>query len=184
MVDSDDPDTIIRQLQPLADIAPMYDQSVVLTSYASVMANADPADHDGQGEPLGRAGLLGHITPAFAADAARLLQSGAVYFFHIRALGGAVADVPAEATAYAHRQASFSVNAFGTSRLRLDALWDAMAGHFQGLYLNFETDQRPERLAEAFPPATLARLRALKRRYDPENVFRDNFNIAPQQEGA
>ena len=51
---------------------------------------------------------------------------------------------------------------------------------FKGLYLSFETDGRPERLGDAFPPRTLARLRESKRRYDPNNVFRDNFNIAPQ----
>ena len=54
-----------------------------------------------------------------------------------------------------------------------------MAPHFNGLYLSFDSDTRPERINDAFPPATLARLRALKARYDPENVFRDNFNITP-----
>jgi FAD/FMN-containing dehydrogenase len=90
-----------------------------------------------------------------------------------------VADVPDDATAYAHRSANFSVVAFGASRDRLDAAWAELATHFRGLYLSFETDRRPERIAEAWPPATLSRLRALKKEYDPENVFRDNFNIDP-----
>jgi hypothetical protein len=89
-----------------------------------------------------------------------------------------VHDVPADATAYAHRSANFSVLAFGGSRRRLDALWDAMAEHFDGLYVSFETDPRPERLADAWPGATLARLRDLKRRYDPHDVFRHNFSVA------
>lgn len=180
VVDSDEPEVIVQQLTPLANIAPLYDQQVYITSYAELMANAQGGDHNGQGEPTGRSGLLDHITPAFARAAARLLQSGEVYFFQIRAVGGAVADVPAEATAYGYRSANFSVAAFGASRERMNVVWDAlMAPHFDGLYLSFETDQRPERLNDAFPPKTLERLRALKRRYDPDNVFRDNFNVTP-----
>jgi FAD/FMN-containing dehydrogenase len=51
--------------------------------------------------------------------------------------------------------------------------------HFTGLYVNFETDLRPERLDDAYPGQTMLRLRELKSRYDPDNVFRDNFNVAP-----
>jgi FAD/FMN-containing dehydrogenase len=180
LVDSDNPDTIINRLQPIADIAPLYDQSVVITSYASVMANVQGGDHNGQGEPVARSGLIGHITPGFATAAARLIRSGVVYFFQIRSVGGAVSDVDPDATAYAHRAANFAVTAFGTSHARMNALWDELAGHFDGLYLSFEADLRPERLNDAFPPKTLERLRALKARYDPDNIFRDNFNIAPQ----
>jgi hypothetical protein len=158
----------------------MYDQHVVITSYANVMANAQGGDHDGQGEPVARSGLIEHITPEFAAAAARLIRSGVVYFFQIRAVGGAVSDVDPDATAYGNRAANFSVTAFGTNRERLNALWDDISVHFKGLYLSFETDLRSERLHDAFPPRTIERLRELKMRYDPDNVFRDNFNIAPQ----
>ncbi|MCC6455781.1 MAG: LLM class flavin-dependent oxidoreductase [Caldilineaceae bacterium] len=180
LVDSDEPETIINRLQPLAEIAPMYDQQVFITSYANIMANAQGGDYNARGEPVARSGLIEHITPEFAAAAARLIHSGAVYFFQIRSVGGAVSDVDPDATAYGYRAANFSVTAFGVNRQRMNLLWDELDAHFEGLYISFETDLRPERLHDAFPPKTLERLRTLKARYDPDNVFRDNFNVAPE----
>lgn len=178
-VDSSDPDTIIERLQPLAEIAPLLDQSVSLTPYTGVIANSQDGSHNGQGEPTARSGLVEHITPEFAAAVARLIDSGASYFFQIRSVGGAVQDIAPDATAYAGRSANFSVVAFGSNRERLNAEWERLHDHFSGLYLSFETDLDPERIEDAFPPATLARLRRVKLRYDPDNVFRDNFNITP-----
>jgi FAD/FMN-containing dehydrogenase len=179
-VNSDDPDTIISRLQPLADIAPMVQQQVILTRYADLIDNAAGGDHNGQGDPLARSALIEHITPEFASDAARFIESGATFFFQIRAVGGAVQDVDEDATAYAHRSANFSVTAVGSERSNTNARWDTLLKpHASGLYLSFETDQRPERIGDAFPPRTLTRLRELKRRFDPTNVFRDNFNITP-----
>jgi alkanesulfonate monooxygenase SsuD/methylene tetrahydromethanopterin reductase-like flavin-dependent oxidoreductase (luciferase family) len=183
IVDSTEPDQIIAALQPLADLAPLVQQSVQLMPYANVMANVQPSDHNGQGEPLARSGLLEHITPEFAAAAASMLRRGVSYFFSIRAVGGAVADVPADETAYANRSANFSVAAFGADLEQFDEEWDALRPMFSGLYLSFETDVRSERVDEAFPGATLERLRLLKAKYDPHNVFRDNFNIVPSTVG-
>ncbi|MFF4617682.1 BBE domain-containing protein [Nonomuraea jabiensis] len=63
----------------------------------------------------------------------------------------------------------------------MDKEWARLEPYVNGLYLSFETDGRPERLGDAFPPSTLRRLRELKARYDPDNVFRDNFNIRPEE---
>jgi alkanesulfonate monooxygenase SsuD/methylene tetrahydromethanopterin reductase-like flavin-dependent oxidoreductase (luciferase family)/FAD/FMN-containing dehydrogenase len=175
VVDSDDPDTVVERLQPLADIAPLLQQSVQIMPYVSVVTNSHGGPHHGHGEPRSRSGLIEHITPEFAQAITALLASGAVRYFQIRSAGGAVTDVAPDATAYAHRNVNFSVVALGSQRL--DALWDDLHEHFSGLYLSFETDQRPERIVEAFPPATLTRLRALKATYDPDNVFRDNFPL-------
>jgi hypothetical protein len=180
MIDSSQPETIIAQLQPLANIAPLYDQNVVISPYAAVMANAQRTDHNGQGEPLSHSALIDHITPEFAAAAERFIRSGAVYFFQIRAVGGAVSDIDPDATAYGYRSANFSLAALGMSRRQMDPLWEELREHFNGLYLSFETDRSIERLHDAFTPRTLERLRELKARYDPTNVFRDNFNIAPR----
>lgn len=178
-VDSDDAGTILARLRPLADLGPLLGQSAQIVPYRAVVSLPDAA-HQAQGEPVTRSGLLEHITPAFAADAERLIRSGESYFFQVRAMGGAISDVDPDATAFAHRSANFSVVAFGASRARLDRAWDPMQHHFGGIYPSFETDPRPERLLDAYPPRTLERLRALKHRYDPDNVFRDNFNIAPE----
>ncbi|CAN5601002.1 hypothetical protein BH10ACT7_BH10ACT7_19120 [soil metagenome] len=178
VIDSDDPDTIIERLQPLSEIAPLMQQSVELKPYAAVMANSQGTDHHGQGEPVGRSGLLEHFTPEAARATARLIDSGEVYFFSVRSVGGAVADTAADETAYAHRSANFAVSALGTNRSRLDAQWDTHVHQYmEGLYLSFETDRRPERIADAFPPATLTRLREVKAKYDPQNLFRDNFPV-------
>lgn len=184
VVDSDDPDTIIERLQPFAELAPLVQQSVQLATYAQVMANADLGPQHGAGEPHSRSGLIEHVTPAFADAAAQMLASGAIPFFQLRAVGGAVADVAEDETAYAHRSANFSVVALGSHPDRLDAQWRTLAEHTAGMYLSFDSSLRPERIGEAFPPATLERLRAVKAQYDPTCVFRDNFAVEPAAASA
>ncbi|GAA1760981.1 LLM class flavin-dependent oxidoreductase [Agromyces humatus] len=180
MVDSDDPDTVLERLQPLADAAPLVGQDVRITTYQSVISNAGDASHGAEGEPTARSALIGRVTPSFAADAARLIESGATYFFQFRAVGGAVHDVPVDATAFAHRSAEFSVVAFGSNRRHTNERWNEfIAPHSSGAYLSFDTEPGRAAVEAAFPPATLARLRELKRRFDPDNVFRDNANITP-----
>jgi hypothetical protein len=55
----------------------------------------------------------------------------------------------------------------------------AAGWHWSARYLSFETDQRPQRLHDAFPGRTLTRLRELKAVYDPQNVFNQNFPVDP-----
>lgn len=181
VIDRSDPDDVVAVLQPFAQLGPLVDQCVELTTYAQIMANADIGPQHGAGEPLARSALLDEITPEAAEAAARMLDAGETYFFQVRSVGGAVADVPDDATAYAHRAAAFSVVAFGAHPERFDGVWDELAAHSRGLYLSFDSSQRPERIDEAFPPATLARLQRVKARVDPDRVFRDNFAIPPEE---
>lgn len=183
VVDAQDPETIVDRLTPFTELGLLAQQQVALTRYADVMAQASDVGADGQhgwGEPVSRSAFLPALTDEFAHDAAELLRSGLVYFFELRSMGGAIADVPPDETAFAHRTPAFQVTAMGADQATLDAAWDALGHHFDGLYLSFDTDLRAERLHDAFPPPVLGRLRQLKRRYDPDNLFRDNFNIDPR----
>jgi FAD/FMN-containing dehydrogenase len=106
----------------------------------------------------------------------------------IRALGGAMARVPAEATAFAHRDRRFMVNVAALYQ-RLEESetyrpWVAgLAAEFQhgepAAYVGFLEDEGESRVREAYPKATWDRLAEIKGRYDPTNVFRMNQNIPP-----
>jgi len=68
---------------------------------------------------------------------------------------------------------------------RINEAWDELVyPHMNGLYLSFDTDPRQERIHDAFPEPTFTRLRELKAKYDPDNVFRQNFAITPAEEAA
>ncbi len=179
MVASDDPDVVVAQLEPFAQIAPLVQQQVSIVPYAAVMNMFPDGPHDGRGEPVSRSGLVTDLTPEVAAASARLLTSGAVHWFQIRSMGGAIADVAPDATAFAHRDAGFSITVMGANAQRVDQWWDQLRPLLRGVHLSFETDTHPDRLAEAFGPDALARLRALKAEIDPTNLFRDNFNLVP-----
>ena len=106
----------------------------------------------------------------------------------LRVLGGAVARVPAEATAYAHRGRRVMVS-LGAVYERADespaheAWVNGFAAALQqgdaGVYVNFLGDEGEERVRDAYPGPTWDRLAAVKRRYDPTNLFRLNQNIPP-----
>ncbi len=111
----------------------------------------------------------------------------------LRVLGGAMARVPADATAYAHRTNRIMVNIASfyegpEDRPRREK-WvaDFAAALDQGdasVYVNFLGDEGEARVRAAYPGATWDRLVAIKARYDPGNLFRLNQNIPPMGEPA
>ena len=106
----------------------------------------------------------------------------------LRELGGAMARVPVDATAFAHRDKAFYVAADsswdqGPADQHVawtETFWQAMAPHTAGAYSNFLEDEGEDRVRAAYTPETYARLAAIKARYDPDNLFRLNPNIAPE----
>ena len=103
-------------------------------------------------------------------------------------LGGAIQRVPNDATAYSHREPNFLIN--------VHTRWDAAANDGKciawardlikaltpfstgAVYVNFLTSDEEDRVKMAYG-ANLAKLVAVKKKYDPTNLFRMNANIRP-----
>jgi FAD/FMN-containing dehydrogenase len=107
----------------------------------------------------------------------------------IEQLGGAVARVPVDATAYAHRDSHYSLSFLGVSA---DAAgyskatewarqsFDAFKPLFKdAVYVNYVAGDESDRARNAYGPKTFERLAAVKRVYDPKNTFRTNVNVPP-----
>jgi FAD/FMN-containing dehydrogenase len=111
----------------------------------------------------------------------------------LRVLGGAMARIPSDATAFAHRASRIMVNiaAFyeGPEDQKVREEWvagfaSALEQEDSGAYVNFLLDEGEDRVRAAYPGATWDRLAAIKARYDPNNLFRLNQNIPPAVPGA
>ena len=103
-------------------------------------------------------------------------------------MGGAVARVVEDETAFDGRGAGFTFNINGNSetaegfdeqREWARNYWTALAPFHTGVYVNFLMEEGGARVRQAYGDAKYDRLRAVKRSYDPANVFRLNQNIRP-----
>jgi FAD/FMN-containing dehydrogenase len=140
----------------------------------------------------GRSGHLPQLTDDAIEALARLgplvRTPGSIAM--VSPLGGAVARVPEGETAFAHRRVAFSVAISAVWERPTDTdpcvgwveqLWSALRPHAAGVYVNELGDEGEERIREAYPPDTYARLVTVKDRYDPTNLFRLNQNIRPSR---
>jgi FAD/FMN-containing dehydrogenase len=172
----------LRQLggsHPIADItAPMpYPGIFQLTAEATLPGLESVRS--------GFAGALGDSMLESIVEHGTRMPGGII---QLRGLGGAMARVPEDATAFAHRDKPYMVTIIGSAkepaaferqRAWTRALWQDLRPGLGGVYVNFLEDEGDSRVREAYTSATYARLAAIKRRYDPTNVFRLNQNIQP-----
>jgi len=106
----------------------------------------------------------------------------------LRVLGGAMARVPDDATAFGYRNAKMMINVAVLSpspeedpqhEVWANSLAGAVSRGATAAYVGFLGDEGEQGARRAYPPATLERLAAVKRQYDPDNVFRLNVNVRP-----
>jgi FAD/FMN-containing dehydrogenase len=173
----------LRRLGPgLVDmIGPMpYHAIFELTRGATVSSHHD-----------GRSGFLADFPDALIDTMFGHLEHGTspLSFAQIRPLGGAFARVPADATAFAHRDKAYMlsvINDWETGEAAphqawTQAFWNDVRPYASGVYVNFLENSERARIGEAYPGDTYSRLAAVKRAYDPDNVFNLNQNIKPMR---
>jgi FAD/FMN-containing dehydrogenase len=100
--------------------------------------------------------------------------------------------VPVEATAFAHRKSRIMVNLAAlyedpeeaaTHQAWVNGFAGALRQGDRGAYVNFLGDEGEARVRDAYPGPTWDRLKEIKGRYDPTNLFRLNQNIPPASSG-
>jgi FAD/FMN-containing dehydrogenase len=150
-----------------------------------------PSDPEGY-HPLG-AGRTLFVDTVDRATAETILaylraSTGSMAVAQLRVLGGAVARVPSDATAFAHRTSRILVNVaalyerpdeMATHEAWVTGFAAALRQSDGGAYVNFLGDEGEARVRAAYPGSTWDRLAAVKARYDPTNLFHLNQNIPP-----
>ncbi len=108
--------------------------------------------------------------------------------FPIWQQGGAIARIGENETAFNGRGAGHTFNVAGATagpegfdeeREWSRTFWSALEPYHTSVYVNFLMEEGEERIRDAYGAAKYDRLKALKRRYDPDNLFRLNQNIPP-----
>lgn len=184
--DGDDPERAAAALEPIRRLGRVIADDVALKPYARTLV-------EGATPPPGFQLVTrsAFVDPESVDEALRTLvgiaSAAGSPFIGVRSLGGAVSRVPADATAYAHRRAELLVittiagptPVVEAARGALDAAWLRLRPLVVGAYGNFLSSATEEDVAAIYPPATHRRLTAVKRRYDPADLFAGNHNIRP-----
>jgi FAD/FMN-containing dehydrogenase len=184
--DGDDTARAAEALGPIRRLGMVLRDDVALRPYAEVL-------EEGMVPPPGLEFSVrsGFVEPESAPEVVRILaEVGSAErspILALRSIGGAASRVAQDATAYAHRSATlmFATTLVGprpvveAARPALDAVWERLAPHVSGAYANFLTGATDADVAAIFPVATYRRLAAIKRDYDPGNVFSGNHNVRP-----
>jgi hypothetical protein len=176
-----------RILAPFRALATPIVDMLRPMSYAEMFPPDDPSYHP---TAVQRTMFMESIDQTVAETIVSHLEASdaSMRVAQLRVLGGAMARVPADATAFAHRASRImvSVAAFyegpedkPVRQAWVEALSAALQQGDHGAYVNFLLDEGEARIRAAYPGETWDRLVAIKARYDPDNLFRLNQNIPP-----
>ncbi len=171
-------------IEPLLELGTVTEATISERRYSEIL---EDAAHPPGLRLVTRNTLVSNLNDGVIAAIDRLHAAAGPTAIAVRSLGAAFGRVPADATAFAHRDAEAMVlcgvmlpgTATDADVERTLVPWRAVAAHGTGTYVNFQGSATAADIAAAYPPATYARLAAVKRAYDPDNRFALNHNVEP-----
>ena len=189
------PEEAMAYLETMRNIGTPLDESVRPMAYLDLQSSGDDAHHHGKRRyatghyltELSDAAIDAFLTRGVAGadgqtDWTRVAAGG------FQAYGGAIGEVSNDDSAFSHRNAlveffggvTWADAAEDEERMASARAYGAVIEPFaSGVYVNALFEQGEAGVRRAYGDAKLARLAELKRRYDPDNVFHLNQNIAP-----
>jgi FAD/FMN-containing dehydrogenase len=187
MVYAGDAEAGAPAIAPIRALAPPLADMVRPIRYQQMY---EGPEHPRPGFDAGTNLLVNGFAPGAPEAILEHLQTSTAHiaYAQLRVLGGAMARVPDGATAFGHRGAKMMLNIaamYGNPdegpehKAWVSSLATALSDGTGGAYVGFLGDDGDQSVRLAYPPATLERLAEVKRRYDPDNLFRRNLNVHP-----
>lgn len=175
---NDDPAAATPTLTGALQLANVRHQSAVRTEYAQIVPTPR-SPHFGQQRITMRNVLVDQSNEEAGASLAEALAHPAVILGEIRALGGAVADIDSDATAWAgrHQEALLGIWAQPRPQDVIDTAFGALQSLGTGMYGAYSSDTRSSAAELAWPGSTGERLRAAAIKTDPEALFNRGLSV-------
>lgn len=184
------PERLADLLAPIARLDGVTTE-ISTPAYREILLEMPQPEGEEQAEPpgfIGGNGLYAELDDALIERLVAFRRAYPASVVFLRSLGGAFGAVPQDDTAFPARTATWFVMAGAfdapgllddATRERVRADWRAIEAGRLAEYGNFAATERPDAVPDMFSAAALERLRAVKARWDPGNVFRRNHNIQP-----
>jgi len=177
-----------RILDTIRSAGTPIDDTVKAVDYVALQKSGDDTDARGAGSYT-KSGFSSTLTPAFIDAILTGFEArperGTIFAFQQG--GGAIGRVPADATAFPHRDITLTpllvvdwdINRDASADIAwLKQYWASVEPHIAGFYTNDLIDETQQQVDENYL-GNYPRLVALKNRFDPTNLFRLNANVIP-----
>ncbi|WP_404475433.1 FAD-binding oxidoreductase [Microbacterium aerolatum] len=183
-----DPERLRQVMAPVADLDGVVAEYTTPV-YRDILLEMPEPPEGAEAPPgfIGGNGLFAELDDDLIDRLVAFREAYPASLVFLRSLGGAYGDVPQESAAFPAREANWFVMAGGfdipgviddAARAAIRADWERMQAGRLAEYGNFADTERPDAVPGMFTPQAHERLRTIKAKWDPQNVFRRNHNIA------